>query len=363
MQNIVSRLRLVPILVAVAVVGVGGTGYASTLNQNVSWTIDRAGTTTKYRITAYGDSIFAGYTGSTTSAAKYAGTTVVAEYLSALWNADIENVRRCKSGALASDIYNNKIVAEKSYMQDPSTRVVAFEMCGNDFLQARSSFKGQTGTCNYGVMDTALSNCKASVQNALTFINANASVNVKLKVISNVYYPGFNADNVLSSCTDPTTGTTVNMRDRFLPYIAKGNYWMCELGRQAGFQCADQFAAYMGRDFDWNGDGQIDSSALKWVPLETEAAYTTRIATTLKSTLVDANTHFVNSSTSYDYLQSDDTHPTYTGGSVTAGLFGGTTGSGAARYTSFTGGKSPIWNQYGHELMGWVLSVFNPGAP
>src|ERR1700753_3983978 len=116
MQNIVSRLRLMTILVVLAVVGVGGTGHASTLNQNVSWTIDRAGTTTKYRITTYGDSIFAGYTGSVTSAAQYAATTVDAEYLSALWNADIENVRRCKSGALASDIYNNKIVAEQSSM-------------------------------------------------------------------------------------------------------------------------------------------------------------------------------------------------------------------------------------------------------
>ena len=34
------------------------------------------------------------------------------------WNADIESVRRAKSGAVASDVYNNKIVAEKSYMQD-----------------------------------------------------------------------------------------------------------------------------------------------------------------------------------------------------------------------------------------------------
>jgi lysophospholipase L1-like esterase len=328
----------------------------------VSWTIDRAGTTTKFRITAYGDSIFAGYTGSVTSAAKYAATTIDAEYLSALWNADIENVRRCKSGALASDIYNNKIVAEKSFMQDPSTRVVAFEMCGNDFLQARSSFAGQTGTCNYGVLDTALANCKTFVQNATTFITANASPNVKLKVISNLYYPGFNADNVLTSCTDPTTGTKLNTRDLFLPYIAKANYWMCEFGRQSGFQCADLFAAFMGRDFDSNSDGKIDSDALKWVSGETEAAYTTRIVT-LKNTLVDANTHFVNPSTSFDYLQSDDTHPTFTGGSVTAGLFGGTTGSGAARNTSFTGGKSLIWNQFGHELMGWVLSTFNPSTP
>ena len=48
---------------------------------------------------------------------------------------------------------------------------------------------------------------------------------------------------------------------------------------------------------------------------------------------------------------------------MNAGLFGGTTGTGAPRYTSFTAGKSPIWNQYGHERMGWAVSVFNPASP
>ena len=103
---------------------------------------------------------------------------------------------------MASDIYNNKIVAEKSYMQTTNTRVVTFEMCGNDGLQARSSFKGQTGTCNYGVMDTALNNCTTYQQRAMTYINANAYAGTKLKVIANLYYPGYNADNVLSTCTD-----------------------------------------------------------------------------------------------------------------------------------------------------------------
>jgi lysophospholipase L1-like esterase len=345
------------------IVAFASQSMASTLTQNVSWTIDRAGTTTKYRITAYGDSIYAGYNGSTTNAAKYQSTTIDAEYLSALWNADIENIRRCKSGAVASDIYNNKIVSEKSYMQATTNRVTTFEMCGNDGLQARSSFKGQTGTCNYGVMDTALNNCKTYVQNAMTFINANQYSGTKLKVIGNLHYPGYNADNVLSSCTDATTGAKVNLRDTFLPYLAKMNYWMCAYGQTYGFACADNFAQYMGRDYDSNGDGQIDSDALKYVPGESESSYVTRITSTLKSTIVDSNTHFVNATTSYDYIQSDDTHPTYTGGTVTAGLLGGTTGSGAARYTSFTDGKNPIWNQYGHERSGWALSTFNPAAP
>jgi lysophospholipase L1-like esterase len=350
-------------LPAVALVALSAPVLGNTLNQNVSWTVDRSGTATKYRIVAYGDSIYAGYNGSITNAARYAAPTVDAEYLAAQWNADIESIRRAKSGAVASDVYQNKIVAERSYMQAASTRVVTFEMCGNDGLQARTSFKGQSGTCNYGVLDTAVANCKTYVAAAMDYINANASPNVRLKVISNLYYPGYNADNVQSTCRDAGTGATVNLRDRFLPAIAKMNYWMCEYARQKGFQCADSFAGYMGADYDSNGDGQVDSAALRFVAGDTEAAYVTRITQTLRPTLRDANTHFVSASSSYDYIQSDDTHPTYTGGTVSAGLFGGSTGSGAARYSSFTGGKSPIWNQYGHDRMGWTLSTYNPATP
>ncbi len=351
------------LLPAFALLLVGAQAAASTLNQNVSWTIDRAGTTSKYRVVAYGDSIYAGYNGSTTSAAKYSAPTVDAEYLSAQWNADIESVRRTKSGAIASDVYNNKIVAERSYMQASNTRVVTFEMCGNDGLQARSSFKSQTGTCNDSVLTTAESNCKTYVTAAMDYINANAYSGVKLKVISNLHYPGYAADNTQSSCKDASTGATVKMQDKFLLSIARINHMMCDVARQKGFMCADNFAQYMGADYDSNGDGQIDSVALRYVAGETQASYVTRITSTLRSTIRDANTHFVSAGSSYDYIQSDDTHPTYTGSTVTAGLFGGTTGTGAPRYTSFTGGKNPIWDQYGHERMGWAVSTFNVAAP
>ncbi len=352
--------RLLP---ALLLLGMAAQAGANTLTQNVSWTIDRPGTSTKYRLVAYGDSIYAGYDTGITTAAKYAAPTVDAEYLSALWNADIESVRRAKSGAVASDVYTNKIVAEKSYMQDSSTRVVTFEMCGNDGLQARTAFKGQSGTCDYSGMDNAVNTCKQYVAAAMDFINANAYAGVKVKVISNLHYPGYAADNVQSSCKDATTKATVNLQTIFLPRLAKMNYWMCEYAREKGFQCADNFAQFMGADYDSNGDGVVDSVGLRWVSGESETSYVTRTTTTLRSTIRDANTHFVSASTSYDYIQSDDTHPTYTGGTVTAGLFGGTTGSGAPRYTSFTGGKSPIWNQYGHERMGWNVSTSNTAAP
>jgi lysophospholipase L1-like esterase len=362
-MNALFRAALRTLLPTLALLVAGSQAAANTLTQNVSWTIDQAGTSTKYRLVAYGDSIYAGYNGSIVNAAKYSAPTVDAEYLSALWGTDIESVRRAKSGAVASDIYNNKIVAERSYMQSSNTRVVTFEMCGNDGLQARSSFKGQTGICSYAGLDAAVNNCRTYVAAAMDFINANAYAGTKLKVISNLYYPGYAADNVQSSCRDATTGATVNVQDTMLPRVAQMNYWMCEYARLKGFQCADNFAQYMGADYDSNRDGMIDSDALRYVAGESETSYVTRITTTLRSTIRDANTHFVSASSSYDYIQSDDTHPTYTGGTVNAGLFGGTTGSGAPRYASFAGGKSPIWNQLGHERMGWALSVSNPATP
>ncbi|MBN8505407.1 MAG: SGNH/GDSL hydrolase family protein [Burkholderiales bacterium] len=364
LTRVVRRTRPGTLLAALAAtLLMGAAAQASTLNQNVSWTIDRAGTSTKYRLVAYGDSIYAGYNGSVFNAARWSAPTVNGEYLSALWNADIETVRRAKSGAVASDVYNNKIVAERSHMQATSTRVVTFEMCGNDGLQARSALKGQSGTCNYSGLDAALANCKTYVAAAMDYINANAYSGVKLKIISNLYYPGYNADNATSSCKDPSTAAPINYRDKMLPYIVKMNYWMCEYARQKGWKCADSFADYMGADHDSNGDGQIDSEALRFVAGESEANYVTRITSTLKATLRDANAHFVSSSSSYDYIQSDDVHPTYQGSTVTGGLFGGSSGSGAPRYSSISAGKNPIWNQYGHERMGWRLSVSNPVAP
>ncbi|WP_223619800.1 hypothetical protein [Lysobacter sp. ESA13C] len=362
-MKILFRNKAGRLLSAVALFALSASGMASTLNQNVSWTVDRPATSTKYRVVAYGDSIFAGYNGSISNAARYSAPTVDAEYLSARWNADVESIRRAKSGAVARDVYENKIVADRSYMQAASTRVVSFEMCGNDGLQARTAFKEQTGTCNYSGLDAAVNSCRTYVAAAMDYINANAHANTKLKVISNLYYPGYNADNVQSSCRDSATGQTVNMRDRFLPAIAKMNYWMCEYARQKGFKCADSFAQYMGADYDSNGDGQIDSDALRYVSGESEASYINRTAVTLRATLRDANTKFVSSSSSFDYIQSDDTHPTYTGGTVSAGLWGGSTGTGAPRYSSFTNGRSPIWNQYGHERMGWALSVYQPASP
>ncbi len=352
--------------VCVGGIGLAVPARANTVTQNVSWTIDRSGTSTKYRVTAYGDSIFAGWEGDIWDVAIWSAANVDGDYASNYWGTDVEVIRRCKSGAIASDIYNNKIVSEKSYMQSTNTRIVEFEMCGNDFLQARSSFEGQSGTCDYTPLSNALANCTTYQQQAMQFINANAYSGTKAKIISNIYYPGYNADNKTGTCRDATSGQLVNYQNVFLPYLAHSNWRACNFANTYGFKCADSFAQFMGWDYDSNGDGQIDSDGLKYIQGESESAYVTRITSTLRSTIHDATSHFVNTSTSYDYIQSDNTHPTYSGSLIWVGLFGGTgTGSGPPDFTpsQFVNGKNPIWNQYGHERMGWTISTLNPATP
>ncbi|XXY48935.1 SGNH/GDSL hydrolase family protein [Sorangium sp. So ce269] len=357
--------HLIRLVVTLGVLLAGGEAFATTLTQNTSWTIDRGGTSTQYRLVAYGDSIFAGYNGSVPSVARRAAPVVQGEYLSNAWGTDIEVIRRAKSGAKADDIYNNKIIAERSYMQAATTRVVAFEMCGNDFLQARSSFASQSGTCNYGVLDTALSECTKYQELAMQAINTYA-VSAKKKMIMNLYYPGYDADNGLSSCTDAALGQKVNRQSAMFSRFARSNWRACNFARQYGFECVDAFAQMMGADYDTNGDGTVDSEGLKWRDGESEESYVTRITTTLRSTIRDANAHFVNAGTSYDYILSDNTHPTFQGSGIFVGFFGGTgTGSGAPDYagSQIVSGKNPVWNMFGHDRAGWAHSLFNPLSP
>jgi lysophospholipase L1-like esterase len=350
---------------ALAATVVSGSAAASTITQNSSWTVTRSGATSAYRVVAYGDSIFAGYNGGLFSVAKRASPYTTGEYLSHKWGTNVQVVRRTKSGAKADSIYNDKIVGERSYMQASNTRVVVFEMCGNDYLQARSAFADQTGTCNYSGLESAYTTCATYMEKAMQAINQYATT-AKTKVIMNIFYPGFNADYTLTSCIDPATGRQIIKQDKFLPLLAKSNWKACTLAQQYGFQCADAFAESMASDYDSNGDGQVDADAIRYQPGESEASYVNRIVA-LRGTLRDSNTKYVNASTSYDYLQSDDTHQTYyTSSTISLNIFTGSgSGSGASAFTDaqIVGGKNPVWNRTGHERTGWSMSTYNPATP
>jgi cysteine-rich repeat protein len=340
---------------------------ASTIAQNSSWTVTRTGATQTLRIVAYGDSIFAGYTGATT-VARRAAPYVTGEYCAALLGQNVQIHRRCQSGGVAQDIYNRiHSTTDRAFMQDAATRLVTFEMCGNDYLQARSSFKSASGTCNYTGLNNAFANCKNYTQLAMNDINTFANANTKLKIVSNLYYPGFNADNSFSTCTDPVNGDPangfrVNMQTLFIPRIAESNWWTCKLAADNGFLCADSFAEYMARDYDSNGDGLIDADAIRYKAGESVDDYKARIVA-LRSTLRDANFKMVNATTSFDYIQSDDTHPTFEGATATAASFiapGGSNPVFFATTGAYPDGKNPHWNQNGHDRMGWGL---DPSCP
>ena len=327
-----------------------------TLPQTTDYKIEVPGASQKVRVVAYGDSIFAGYNRSLFSVARRAAPLVAGEYLALSQGVNVEVIRRTESGAVASQVMS-RIQNEKSYMQDASTRAVYFEMCGNDYLQARTAFRGQSGKCDFSGLDNALATCKANNENAMKTINA-ASPN-STHVVMNLYYPGYDADNADSGCTDATTGAKGNVQVALMPYMAHSNWHACTLAGQYGFGCADAFAELMGADIDTNGDGKIDSDGLRFDPNESEDDYVTRIVTTLRGTVRDSNHKQLSSSSTAGMLQGDDTHPTYFGSTIGSGG-----GAGAPDFSSsqISGGKNPQWDLFGHERIGWALSKFQAGS-
>jgi lysophospholipase L1-like esterase len=317
--------------------------------QNSTWTINR-GAAQKLRVVAYGDSIFAGYQGSFFQVARRSAPYVAGEYLAKTWGANVEVVRRAQTGGLASEVYS-RIVGDKSYMEDPSTRAVYFEMCGNDYLQARQAFAAASGTCDTSNLVTALDACTTNTQKAMQLINQSAHTATQ-KAVATLYYPGFDRDNVAASCTD-ASGQRGNVQQTLLPLIARSNWRVCNLARQNGFGCVDSFAEFMGADYDSNGDGAIDSAALRIDPSETEDAYVARITGSLRSTVRDSNHHALTATSNAGYLYTDDIHPT-----VVPGMIGSGTGQSPPDFTDdqIVSGKNPKWNMFGHERMGWALA-------
>lgn len=345
-------------LVAAAGLVASGAG-ATTIAQNSAWNIQRPGQATTYRSTVYGDSIYAGYL-SAFSIARRAAPHVQGEYAAALWGQGMEVRRRCQSGAVASGIYNRVISAtDRAFMQSANSRVVGFEMCGNDYLQARSSFSGQTGTCNYAVLDAAGTTCRNFTELTMAYINANAHPNIKLKVVSNLYYPGFNGDNVMTGCNDPDTGQPINRREKFLPLLAESNWSTCDLADQYGWVCADSFAEYMAADYDSDDDGQIDTEQIRYRSGESLEDYLDRIMTAYHAGLLrDARTKLIAPSTSVDYLISDNTHGSHFGPTASTLLStpGGNVNVEFATAGPYPDGKNPIWNMNGHDRMGYGLT-------
>jgi lysophospholipase L1-like esterase len=332
--------------------------------QNTSWTILRPGSPDTYRLVAYGDSIFAGYYGRLSSVSLRAAPFVAGEYASHMWDASMEIVRRTKSGATASEIYLEKIIADHELIQAESTRIIMIDMCGNDYLYARDNLSRQDEFCDLSGLDSALDSCTKYVKSSIEAVHHYAP-SVRNKFVVNLYYPGYQADDTYTACRDASTGKRRHLQTLLLEYLARSNWRTCNMAYIHGFSCIDSFAQIMGAEYDSNRDGVVDSVGLSFVPDEDEAGYVERILFTVRPTIRDAHVYLSEGGRPYNLIQSDNIHLTGYGNElIKVNVFGAGSGAGLAEFTNqIRNGKSPVWNQRGHEKLGWLMSTYITASP
>ena len=184
-------------------------------------------------------------------------------------------------------------------MQAASTRVVSFEMCGTTACRPVPASRARSAPAT---MPASMRRSTAArpTRRRHDFINPTRLSGRQAEGDLEPHYPGYTPTTAEFPATDASTGARVNLQNHLPAQVAKMNYWMLRVRPQKGFQCNDSFAQYMGADYDTNGDGQVDSDGLRYVRGETEASYVTRVTSTLRGTIRDANSHFVSASSSSD---------------------------------------------------------------
>jgi lysophospholipase L1-like esterase len=243
--------------------------------------------------TAFGDSIAAGYCGIFCQTARPYGV-VFSEYVADAFDVQVDYRGRANSGFVASQIYND-INAGRGDLSASS--FVSVEACGNDFLNARSSFNGASG-CDTRVLDDALADCLQYVPLIYDrLLQYSPSSNVRIYGMA-PYYPGIDADR---ADRKPACGGQSNF-DILLPYIAEGNYHACQQAWARGIQCVDAFSAFHVSD--------ANRATLALVPGESLNEYRARILAN-KHLIVDANRKPLPSGGAADYIINDNIHPTY----------------------------------------------------
>ena len=264
---------------------------------------DGTSTTTRV-VTAFGDSIVAGYCGifcRLDSYGVYYGRRVAEAK-----DATVSYRGRAQSGEVMSQIAS-RVASNLTDLRAADTIVI--EGCGNDFLDARSSYRNQSDCTNETVLATALDRCRTNLRTALNTIASNRKAGSQVLVMS-LYYPGMNSDK------GRTCGTGKHF-DVFIDYLLEANWTMCNEAWSRGFKCVDGLAAFNAADVDTTLDADttpdIDQVRINQATdAGNFANYYNRVLAS-KAVLTDANTKRTGTSTTADYLQSDDVHPTAAG--------------------------------------------------
>jgi len=274
-------------------------GYQSlTINPS-----DGTYTTTRIQAT-FGDSIAAGYCGlfcrNDSLTVRYARRVANAR------DARVDYRGRAVSGILMGDIAD-EVAANLTDLR--AADYVTIEGCGNDFLDARSSYRSSSNCADESPLANALATCKTQLVRALNTIATNRKAGSIVQVMA-LYYPGVNSDKS-RSCNG------MSHFDIFLDYIAEANWFTCNEAWKRGFKCTDGLAAFNAADVDTalDADTTADAAEIRIsqaVDAENFGGYYSRLQDN-KAVLTDANTKRVSATSVVDYLLSDDTHPTTTG--------------------------------------------------
>ncbi len=299
MRNKIIALAFLATLTAFSSSALAAAGSESrTLNPS-----DGTYTTTRV-VTAFGDSIVAGYCGlfcRSDSYGVYYGRAVANAR-----DAQVSYRGRAQSGEVMSQIADR---VSSNLTDLRAADYITIEGCGNDFLDARSSYRNQSDCTNETVLATALDRCRTNMVRALNTIAANRKAGSQVLVMS-LYYPGLNSDK------GRTCGSLKHF-DVFIDYLLEANWTMCNEAWARGFKCVDGMAAFNAADVDTTLDADTtpDINQVR-INQATDAGnfanYYNRVLAS-KAVLTDANTKRTGTSTTADYLQSDDTHPTSAG--------------------------------------------------
>jgi lysophospholipase L1-like esterase len=260
--------------------------------------------TTTRIVTAFGDSIAAGYCGlfcrNSSLTVRYAQRVANAR------DARVDYRGRAISGILMSDIadevaYNLTDLRAADY--------VTIEGCGNDFLDARGTYRDSSTCTNEAPLANALATCKTQMVRALDKIALERKAGSIVQVMA-LYYPGLNSDK-------SRTCNGMSHFDIFLDYIAEANWFTCNEAWKRGFKCTDGLASFNAADVDTalDADTTVDAAQIRIsqaVDANNFAGYYSRVYDN-KAVLTDANTKRLSATTTVDYLVSDDTHPTNAG--------------------------------------------------
>lgn len=194
------------------------------------------GSGTQQSWSGFGDSIMAGYCGLFCSIKSYASYYADSAAAENGWAVDLQ--ARPQSGETTIQIYDemNNHISELR-----NADLVIWSAGGNDFLDARSSYKS---TCDQAALNQAMIDWRADWDLIISLVSAEASPDAIIRTM-NIYYP--DPDNDRADFCGQASDFSV-----FYPLLLDAGSYMCTTAAVAGFQCADSISAMNCDEIDAN---------------------------------------------------------------------------------------------------------------